>query len=179
MWDISNSPPWAPCSHLKGSSASWQIAALASANAMAKKTKSIVPPAIMQVITEDQNNCHVATPAAVTMPYASRHVAKCLAHTSPGREHNRLHQAHPTIRLASPSLNHALGAQTMVVDGMEHIPVQVCPLRAQCSSINAETQTNINLTQIPGHIPWCRQIFGSFSPYLLWWHRTFHCQTWV
>ncbi len=129
------------------------------------KDKVHSPPAIMQVITEDQNNCHVATPAAVTMPYASRHVAKCLAHTSPGREHNRLHWAHPTIRLASPSLNHALGAQMMVVDGMKHIPLQGHPLRTRRSCIYAKTQTNTSLIQKPGHIPWCRQIFGSSSPY--------------
>ncbi len=121
----------------------------------------------------------LATPAANITPHASRQEAKCLAHTFPGREHNPLHQPQPTIRLASPSLNHALGAQTMVVDGMEHIPLLIRPLRARHSSINAETQTNTSLTQIPGHIPWCWQIFGSFSPYLLRRHHTFHCQTWV
>ena len=119
----------------------------------------------------------LATPVANITPHASRQEAKCLAHTSPGREHNPLHQAQPTIRLASPSLNCALGAQTIVVDGMEHIPLLIRSLRAQHSSINAETQTNTSLTQIPGLIPWCRQIFRSFSPYPLRRHHTFHRQT--
>ena len=33
----------------------------------------------------------LATPAANITPHASRQEAKCLAHTSPGREHNRLY----------------------------------------------------------------------------------------
>jgi hypothetical protein len=81
-----------------------------------------------------------------------------------------------TRQLASPLLNHALGAQTVVVYGMKHNPLLVCPLWAQPSSINANPRTNTSLTQIPGHIPWCGHTIWSCYPYLLQWHQTSHCK---
>jgi hypothetical protein len=54
MWEISNNPHQVPCSHLKGSSASWQIAASALANTMGKG-QSPAFLAVVQVTTEDQN----------------------------------------------------------------------------------------------------------------------------
>jgi len=34
---------------------------------------------------------------------------------------------------------------------------------------HANPQTIMSLTQIPGLILWCGQIFGTYFPYLLWW----------
>jgi hypothetical protein len=157
MWDISNSPPRAPCSHLKGSSASRQIAASALANTM-DKGQSPAPRLLCRSQQKIEINCHVPIPTVVTMPHASRQEANYVAHTSPGWEHNRLHLAQPMTQLASPLFGYALRAQVMVADGVRHISLLEYPTRGSTQ------QYSHNIPEYVDSQTRCGQILQSFQP---------------
>ena len=69
------------------------------------------------------------------------------------------------MHLASQSLKHALGAQKMKAESTRHILLLVSP--SQDLTQQDQCKTHTSLTQIPGHIPWCKQIVGSCHPYPL------------
>jgi hypothetical protein len=77
-------------------------------------------------------------------------------------------------QLASSSLKYVLGAQNVVADGIQHILLLVSPTQCQHGSNNANPQTIMSLTQIPGHIFWCGQIIGFAVHIHFGCQHTFH-----